>query len=107
MTSQGICSYFVLMSQPNKTTPFPLSQLNDARERNLTALASVDVATGMGGSWIYAGTELGLTRVPDRSRRWLRATPVALPLLEAVKRGSATGTRVPVHARQALPDGRS
>ena len=39
-------------------------------ERDVTALASVQLATGMGGIWIYAGTELGLTRVPDCFCRW-------------------------------------
>lgn len=44
-------------------------------ERDLTALASVDLATGMGGIWIYAGTELGLTRVPDCFCRWQSVQP--------------------------------
>ncbi|MBI1260615.1 MAG: exo-alpha-sialidase [Rhizobiales bacterium] len=44
-------------------------------ERDLTALASVDLATGMGGIWIYAGTELGLTRVPDCFCRWQDVQP--------------------------------
>ena len=43
--------------------------------RDLTALASVDLATGMGGIWIYAGTELGLTRVPDCFCRWQDVQP--------------------------------
>lgn len=44
-------------------------------ERELTALASVDLATGMGGIWIYAVTELGLTRVPDCFCRWQDVQP--------------------------------
>ena len=44
-------------------------------ERDLTALASIDLATGMGGIWIYAGTELGLTRVPDCFCRWQDVQP--------------------------------
>lgn len=48
--------------------------LEDA-ERELTALASVDLATGMGGIWIYAGTELGLTRLPDCFCRWQDVQP--------------------------------
>ncbi len=44
-------------------------------EHDLTALASVDLATGMGGIWIYAGTELGLTRVPDCFCRWQEVQP--------------------------------
>lgn len=44
-------------------------------ERDLLALASVDLATGMGGIWIYAGTEAGLTRVPDCFCRWQDVQP--------------------------------
>ncbi len=44
-------------------------------ERDVTALASVDLATGMGGIWIYAGTALGLTRVPDCFCRWQNVQP--------------------------------
>jgi len=44
-------------------------------ERDLTALASVGLATGMGGIWIYAGTETGLTRVPDCFCRWQDVQP--------------------------------
>jgi hypothetical protein len=44
-------------------------------EHDLTALASVDLATGMGGIWIYAGTEAGLTRVPDCFCRWQDVQP--------------------------------
>lgn len=39
-------------------------------ERDVMALASVDLASGMGGIWLYAGTEQGLTRVPDCFCRW-------------------------------------
>jgi len=39
-------------------------------EREVLALASVNLASGMGGIWIYAGTETGLTRVPDCFCRW-------------------------------------
>ena len=38
-------------------------------------LASVDLETGMGGIWIYAGTEMGLTRVPDCFCRWQDVQP--------------------------------
>jgi hypothetical protein len=44
-------------------------------ERDPLALASVDLETGMGGIWIYAGTEIGLTRVPDCFCRWQGVTP--------------------------------
>lgn len=39
-------------------------------EHDLLALASVNRPSGMGGVWIYAGTEAGLTRVPDCFCRW-------------------------------------
>lgn len=44
-------------------------------EHDPTALASVDLATGMGGIWIYAGAEAGLTRVPDCFCRWQDVQP--------------------------------
>lgn len=48
--------------------------LDDA-ERELLSLASVELETGMGGIWIYAGTEVGLTRVPDCFCRWQDVQP--------------------------------
>ncbi len=48
--------------------------LNEA-ERDPLTLVSVDLETGMGGIWIYAGTELGLTRVPDCFCRWQDVQP--------------------------------
>lgn len=39
-------------------------------EREVRTLASVNLASGMGGIWIYAGTDRGLTRVPDCFCRW-------------------------------------
>ena len=47
----------------------------DAAERDPLTLASVDLDTGMGGIWIYAGTEKGLTRVPDCFCRWQEVQP--------------------------------
>jgi photosystem II stability/assembly factor-like uncharacterized protein len=44
-------------------------------EQDATALASVNLATGMGGIWIYAGTATGLTRVPDCFCRWQDVQP--------------------------------
>lgn len=44
-------------------------------ERDPLTLASVDLETGMGGIWIYAGTEMGLTRVPDCFCRWQDVQP--------------------------------
>ncbi|OWV55552.1 pyridine nucleotide-disulfide oxidoreductase [Mameliella alba] len=48
--------------------------LDDA-EREPLALASVELETGMGGIWIYAGTEVGLARVPDCFCRWQDVQP--------------------------------
>ena len=45
------------------------------REHDVISLASVNNATGMGGIWIYAGTAVGLTRVPDCFCRWQDVTP--------------------------------
>ena len=44
-------------------------------ERDPHALTSVDLETGMGGIWIYAGTDAGLTRVPDCFCRWQDVRP--------------------------------
>ncbi len=66
-------------------------------ERDLTALASVDLATGMGGIWIYAGTELGLTRVPDCFCRWQDVQPG--DAMEALASGKPAPSEAP------LPEG--
>ncbi|MEY8828827.1 exo-alpha-sialidase [Sedimentitalea sp. XS_ASV28] len=47
----------------------------DEAERDPLTLVSVDLETGMGGIWIYAGTERGLTRVPDCFCRWQDVQP--------------------------------
>ena len=47
----------------------------DKAKRDLLSLTSVDLETGMGGIWIYAGTEDGLTRVPDCFCRWQDVQP--------------------------------
>lgn len=47
----------------------------DKAKRDPLTLASVDLETGMGGIWIYAGTEVGLTRVPDCFCRWQDVQP--------------------------------
>ena len=59
-----------------KTWSFVMDRpwLNEA-ERDPLTLASVDLETGMGGIWIYAGTEKGLTRVPDCFCRWQDVQP--------------------------------
>jgi len=47
--------------------------LNGA-EREVLTLVSVGNPTGMGGIWLYAGTDAGLTRVPDCFCRWQDVT---------------------------------
>ena len=47
----------------------------DGAERDLLTLASLNANTGMGGIWIYAGTERGLTRLPDCFCRWQEVQP--------------------------------
>ncbi|MDP3958792.1 MAG: hypothetical protein Q8Q26_01700 [Pseudorhodobacter sp.] len=56
-------------------------------EREVLALASVNLASGMGGIWIYAGTGQGLTRVPDCFCRWQDV--VAGDAMDALVAGSA------------------
>lgn len=67
--------------------------LEDA-ERNVFSLASVDLATGMGGIWIYAGTEMGLTRVPDCFCRWQDVQ--AGDAMDALVSGVSPITEVPL-----------
>lgn len=39
-------------------------------ERDAVSLASVGIASGMGGIWVFAGTEAGMAKVPDCFCRW-------------------------------------
>ncbi|MEP0315611.1 hypothetical protein [Hyphomonas sp.] len=73
--------------------------LKDA-ERDLTALTSVDLATGMGGIWIYAGTELGLTRVPDCFCRWQDVQPS--DAMEALASGKPAPSEAPLPQGEAI-----
>ena len=63
-------------------------------ERDLTALASVDLASGMGGIWLYAGTGLGLTRVPDCFCRWQDVQPG--DAMDALVSGAAPAPEAPL-----------
>ena len=67
--------------------------LDDA-ERDLLALASVELETGMGGIWVYAGTEVGLTRVPDCFCRWQDVQPGNA--MEALVAGEAPPSEAPL-----------
>jgi photosystem II stability/assembly factor-like uncharacterized protein len=42
----------------------------DGVEHDVLALASVSSPSGMGGFWIFAGTGIGVTKVPDCFCRW-------------------------------------
>ena len=66
-------------------------------EREVLALASVNLASGMGGIWVYAGTERGLTRVPDCFCRWQDV--VAGNAMDALVAGAAPAPEAP------LPEG--
>lgn len=66
-------------------------------EREVLALASVDLASGMGGIWIYAGTDRGLTRVPDCFCRWQDV--VAGDAMDALVAGAPPAPEAP------LPEG--
>jgi len=63
-------------------------------ERKVKTLASVDLATGMGGIWIYAGTERGLTRVPDCFCRWQDV--VAGDAMDALVAGTPPAPETPL-----------
>lgn len=43
-------------------------------EHEILSLTSVALDTGMGGHWLYAGTSVGLLRVPDCFCRWQSVT---------------------------------
>jgi photosystem II stability/assembly factor-like uncharacterized protein len=66
-------------------------------EQDVRTLASVDLASGMGGIWLYAGTTAGLQRVPDCFCRWQDVQPQGA--LDALVEGEKAPTVVP------LPEG--
>ncbi|MFW8594421.1 hypothetical protein [Cribrihabitans neustonicus] len=66
-------------------------------EQDVLALASVNLASGMGGIWLYAGTETGLTHVPDCFCRWQDV--VAGDAMDALAAGAAPPPEAP------LPEG--
>lgn len=69
-------------------------------ERDPTALASVNLASGMGGIWIYAGTEAGLTRVPDCFCRWQEVQPD--DAMAALASGADAPPEVPLPAGESI-----
>lgn len=66
-------------------------------ERDVLSLASVDLASGMGGIWLYGGTTSGVQRVPDCFCRWQDVQPENA--LDALVEGAETPEVVP------LPEG--
>ena len=66
-------------------------------EREVLALASVNLASGMGGIWIYAGTDQGVTRVPDCFCRWQDV--VAGDAMDSLVAGTSPALEAP------LPEG--
>ena len=72
----------------------------EGAERDVTALASVDLETGMGGIWLYAGTELGLTRVPDCFCRWQDVQPG--DAMDALVSGAAPAPENPLPAGEPI-----
>lgn len=72
----------------------------DGAERDLLTLASVNLATGMGGFWIYAGTESGLTRLPDCFCRWQDVQPANA--MDALAAGETPPAATPLPAREAV-----
>lgn len=69
-------------------------------ERDVLALSSVDLASGMGGIWLYAGTDLGLTRVPDCFCRWQDVQ--AGDALDALVSGAAPAPERPLPAGEPV-----
>ena len=66
-------------------------------EREVLTLASVNLASGMGGIWIYAGTDQGVTRVPDCFCRWQDV--VAGDAMDSLVAGTSPALEAP------LPEG--
>ncbi|PWE29898.1 pyridine nucleotide-disulfide oxidoreductase [Maritimibacter sp. 55A14] len=69
-------------------------------ERDVLTLASVNLASGMGGIWIYAGTQAGLTRVPDCFCRWQDV--VAGDAMEALVAGTAPAPEAPLPESETI-----
>lgn len=69
-------------------------------EREVRALTSVNLASGMGGIWLYAGTERGLTRVPDCFCRWQDV--VAGDAMDTLVAGTAPVPEAPLPKGEAV-----
>lgn len=69
-------------------------------EREVLALVSVNNASGMGGIWLYAGTDPGLTRVPDCFCRWQDVQPG--DAMEALASGKTLPSTAPLPAGEPV-----
>ena len=72
----------------------------DGTERDVLTLVSVGNPTGMGGIWLYAGTEAGLTRVPDCFCRWQDVT--AGDAMDALVAGKTPPPTKPLPEREQV-----
>ena len=69
-------------------------------EHDVLALTSVDLATGMGGIWLYGGTGVGLTRVPDCFCRWQDVQPA--DAMDELLSDGAPSPRAPLPAGESI-----
>ncbi|SDI44886.1 WD40/YVTN/BNR-like repeat-containing protein [Aliiruegeria lutimaris] len=69
-------------------------------ERDVLSLASVDLASGMGGIWLYGGSTAGLQRVPDCFCRWQDVQPEHA--LDALLEGAKAPDMVPLPAGEPV-----
>jgi photosystem II stability/assembly factor-like uncharacterized protein len=72
----------------------------EGSEQDVRALVSVELETGMGGIWIYAGTPVGLTRVPDCFCRWQDVQPG--DAMDALVSGDAPPSVSPLPQREPI-----
>lgn len=72
----------------------------DKAEHDVLSLASVDLASGMGGIWLYGGTGVGLTRVPDCFCRWQDVQPA--DAMDELLSDGAPSPRVPLPAGESI-----
>ena len=66
----------------------------DGVEHDVLSLVSVGNPSGMGGIWLYAGTQAGLTRVPDCFCRWQDVT--AGDAMDALAAGQTPPSTAPL-----------
>jgi photosystem II stability/assembly factor-like uncharacterized protein len=69
-------------------------------EHEVLSLVSVASPTGMGGIWLYAGTDAGLTRVPDCFCRWQDVT--SGDAMDALAAGTTPAPAAPLPAGEPV-----